>query len=370
VQGNFHKLKERMATERPQIAEPRPGGQDALMLTRTRMLEDSLPEFLSVTTLPGRGMNVLQIKAYVPGKGEVDLMASPSVADAAAAMTKKGKDANGQASLAMGGAFEAPWAGRMQNSTWHGRALALPADAKGGTAEGGLLLANAATSSNSTALPDGGQAQATFHGFGDRWPSKTEITVTVLLSSHTVDLTMIARNTGDAPEPVGIGWRPRFSVLNGDRAQMRLRVPAESRVEVRDRQKGLPTGVLLPVAGTPFDLSARDGVRLGNTPLDECFAALQQGLLENGPVAELSDPAGGYKLRMTALSSTIQAMRVIAPAGANFVSIGPQFNYPDPLGHEWEKSGSTGMVVLQPGETTQWKVRLEILPLSGGGGAM
>ena len=72
-----------------------------------------MPEFLSVTMLPGRGMNVLQITAYLPGKGEVNLMASPSVYGAAGAMTGKGKDANGQVSLAMGGAFEAPWAGRI-----------------------------------------------------------------------------------------------------------------------------------------------------------------------------------------------------------------------------------------------------------------
>jgi hypothetical protein len=38
-----------------------------------------MPEFLSVTLLPGRGMNVLQITAYIPGKGEVNLLASPSI---------------------------------------------------------------------------------------------------------------------------------------------------------------------------------------------------------------------------------------------------------------------------------------------------
>ncbi len=77
------------------------------------MMGDAFPEFLSATVLPGRGMNVLHIRAFIPGKGEVDLMASPAVEGAASAMTGKDMDAEGQASMAMGGAFEAPLAGRI-----------------------------------------------------------------------------------------------------------------------------------------------------------------------------------------------------------------------------------------------------------------
>jgi aldose 1-epimerase len=58
-------------------------------------------------------------------------------------------------------------------------------------------------------------------------------------------------------------------------------------------------------------------------------------------------------------------MRVEAPADGNFVSIEPQYNYDDPFGREWGKDVDTGMVVLQPGQSTQWKVRLELIALSG-----
>jgi aldose 1-epimerase len=378
TRGNFHKLKEKIATEQPEAATPLPGGQEALALTRTRMMEDTMPEFLSVTMLPGRGMNVLQIVAYVPGKGEVNLLASPSVADAATAMTGKGKDANGQMSLAMGGAFEAPWAGNLRGTAspvagrittvWHGHTMQLPAWGMGddAAASGGLMLAAAADQSGTVALPDGGQAQADFHGFGEHWPSTLQVTVTALLSSRTIDLTVVAHNTGDVAEPVGIGWQPRFAVMDGERNQMRLRIPAESRVETLDRPKGAPSGELVPVAGTAYDFSASEGVKLGSGGLDECFTDLQQDLLENGPAAELSDLADGYKLRLTALSSNIRAMRVVAPANGEYLSIDPQFNYPDPFGREWDKNIDTGMVVLEPGQTTQWKVRLEILPTAGG----
>jgi galactose mutarotase-like enzyme len=87
--------------------------------------------------------------------------------------------------------------------------------------------------------------------------------------------------------------------------------------------------------------------------------------MDNGPAAELSDTLNGYKLRVTALSPEIKAMRVFMPADGSYISIDPQFNYPDPFGHEWDKAGATGMVVLQPGQSTEWKVRLEILPLNG-----
>ena len=134
MQGNFHKLKAKISTEHQDAPVPRPGGREAIQLMRTRLVGDAMPEFLSVTMLPGRGMNVLQITAFVPGKGEVSLLASPSVDKAANAMTGKDADADGQASLNMGGAFEAPWAGNIWGTpspggrfaaVWRGHAISL-----------------------------------------------------------------------------------------------------------------------------------------------------------------------------------------------------------------------------------------------------
>jgi aldose 1-epimerase len=80
---------------------------------------------------------------------------------------------------------------------------------------------------------------------------------------------------------------------------------------------------------------------------------------------ELRDPASDYGLRMSVLSPSIQAIHVNAPADKEFVSIDPQFNLDDPLGREWPKEQDTGMVVLQPGQSAQWRVRLELFPLTG-----
>ncbi len=76
-----------------------------------------------------------------------------------------------------------------------------------------------------------------------------------------------------------------------------------------------------------------------------------QALLESGPIAELRDPQSNYGLRITAMTPAIKAMRAYAPAGADFVSIEPQFNYDDPFGREWASDEDTGMVVLQPGQS-------------------
>jgi galactose mutarotase-like enzyme len=285
-------------------------------------------------------------------------------------MTGKGADADGQASLAMGGAFEAPWAGRIWGSpaqtsghittVWRGHAITLSDTGNGAT--NGLMLTQPSDTAGTTGLPDGGEAQAVYRAgdYGVHWPSKTEVTVTVLLSSRAVDLTVVARNVGDTAEPIGIGWHPRFAVFGGNRAGLRLRVPAEMRAELRDQGAEQPTGKLLPVAGTPFDFTSASGTKLGMADLDEYFVDLHQELLDNGPQAELSDPSSGYGLRMTALSPTIKAIHVTAPANADFVSIEPQYNYPDPFGREWSKEADSGMVVLQPGQSTEWKVRLEL----------
>ncbi len=163
---------------------------------------------------------------------------------------------------------------------------------------------------------------------------------------------------------MGIGWHPRFAIPSGNRGQVLLRLPDALRAEVLDRRSGLPSGKLLPVAGTEYDFTGRNGARLGERSLDDSFVHLRAALLDNGPIAELRDPESGYGLRMTLMTPTIKALRVHAPADANFVSIEPQFNYDDPFGREWSREEDTGMVLLQPGQSVQWMVRLEIFPLT------
>jgi aldose 1-epimerase len=380
--GQFAQLKKELNKQPVHEAAVRSGGQDIVQLQRSQLMGGSEPEFLSATLLPGRGMNVLQITAYLPQKGEVNLLASPPLEEAGRLLSGTGADATGANSLAMGGAFEAPWASRISGiptpdgkslvTMWHGMALTLQTDAKnsygigGVMAAGGVMLKQASDSLTTNVMPDGGGAQATFHpgNFDDHWPSQTEISTTVGLSGKGIDMKITARNTGNTAEPIGIGWHPRFAILDGHRGQMMLRLPQGLRAEVRDRRTGQLSGKLLPVEGTEYDFTDHYGAPLGALNLDDTFVHLRIGLMENGSVAELRDPANDYGLRITAMTPTIKAMRVYAPLDGSFISIEPQFNYDDPFGREWAKDEDTGMVVLQPGQVTQWRIRLEIFSLS------
>src|SRR5579864_8886354 len=80
--GQFAQLKRELG-KRPVLVVPvRPGDQDVVKLERSQMVGGNGPEFLSATLLPGRGMNLLQITAYLPQKGEVNLLASPTLQEA------------------------------------------------------------------------------------------------------------------------------------------------------------------------------------------------------------------------------------------------------------------------------------------------
>jgi aldose 1-epimerase len=380
--GNFAKLKTELKLKPVPHEQPvvlRPGGQDPVVLERAQIAGGAEPEFLSATLLPGRGMNVLQISAFLPQLGDVQLLASPSLAAATHLLNDPAAVSTGSGLLPVGGAIEAPWAGRITGvksadgdsitAIWHGRRLTLPTDPQNrvdGMAAGGLLLMRPSDSVSTNTMPDGEEANATFRAgdFNGHWVSQTEVTTAVQLSSRAIEIKVVAHNTGSEPEPIGIGWRPRFAILSGNRGQEALRLPAGLRTEISDRRTGLPTGKLLPVEGTAYDFTKRDGKPLGEMNLDDSFVHLKPGLLDNGPAVELRDLQSGYGLRVTAMTSAIKAIRIYAPVNEKFVSIEPQFNFDDPFGREWARDEDTGMVVLQPGRTVQWEIRLEIFPLS------
>ena len=208
------------------------------MLQRAPVTGGTLPEFLSATLLPGRGMSVLQITAYLPDKGEVNLLAAPTLDEASRRFSAGDAAAQRAAGLEVGGAIEAPWAGRLGGvkttdganlmAMWHGRGLMVPGDDAGNhnsggesaASDGGLLLTRRSDNVTSNVMPDGGNAQAVFSAgnFDGHWLSHTEITTSMLLSSRVFEIKVVAKNTGSEPEPVGIGWRPRFAVVSGDRA--------------------------------------------------------------------------------------------------------------------------------------------------------
>jgi galactose mutarotase-like enzyme len=373
--GNFQKLKTKVDPQPPaEVLPPGPGGQDPVRLSRSATSIGRGAELISATFLPGRGMNVFQITALIPGHGEVPLLVSPLLASAAGILNGQDDDANGSASTTLGGAILLPWAQRLSGSStttagvlstvWNGKRLSFPAENSGSNMSvEGLLLNRGADSVKSDVLPDGQSVTAVFHAgdFSGNWISTVEVTVEAQLTAHDLDLTVTAKNTGQQPAPFGVGWHPFFAIPSGNRADALLSIPSQTIMEA-NRQSGLPTGRTVSVAGSADDFSKSAGTKLGTTAIGATYTNLLSGV-GSGPVAEMSDPSYNYRLSVIPLTPDITSMRVITPADKAWVSIGPNTNLDDPFGPEWDNPENAGMITLAPGATMRWKVRLEISQL-------
>lgn len=373
--GNFHKLKTRVDPQPPaEVLPTGPGGQDPIHLSRSATSIGKGAELISATFLPGRGMNVFQITALIPGHGEVPLMISPLLASAGGILNGQDDDANGSASTSLGGAVLLPWAQRLSGTStsnqgmlstdWNGKRLSFPAENPGSNMSvEGLLLNRAADSVKSDVLPDGQSVVAVFHAgdFSGSWLSTVDVMVEAQLTAHDLDLTVTAKNTGQQPAPFGIGWHPYFAIPSGNRADSLLSIPSQTIMEV-NKQTNIPTGRMLNVAGKDQDLSHMGGTKLGTTGISATYTSLLSGV-GTGPVAELSDPAYNYRLSVIPLTPDITSLRVVAPGDKAWVSIGPNTNLDDPFGPEWDTPENAGMITLAPGATLRWKVRVEISQL-------
>ena len=371
MHGKFHLVKNEIQGPPPPPNVPRPGGSAAMVLKRAETAGSNMPEFLSATVLPGLGMEVLQISAYLPGRGEVELLSAPTVDQLAAGTTADRAGADDD-----WGAIELPWGGTLPgvlsplgttlSTYWKGRAVELPVTGTAGrsVAEGGLLTAESADAAQSD-RGDGQVADGQFRSssFSDRWPSRTDVSVSVQLHARTLDLIVTATNVGNEPEPMGIGWHPRFLVPSGDRTGVELKLPNGEVLEVADHVRDLPTG---KIVAAPESVSRMQGhpARLGVGTVDESLAHLKPGIMDLGAVAEFRDPASGFGLRMQAMSGSVREFRLLSPAGSRYVGLGMQTNFDDPFGHEWSGEDGGGIAVLQPGQSLEWKVRLEIFPVS------
>lgn len=358
---------------------PQVGGQKAIELRRLQSGTGEKPEFLSVTLFPGRGMNMFQMTAYLPGKGEVPLLASPSL-DAAIQLLNDGpEDLHGNQSFTMGGAFLFPFANRIVGpvtvdkktgehyltAKWHGHSVRMLANWHGKLAGApwqamhGDMLASKAESVTVKSNPDGSQATADYDlPANGQWFSDNKVKINVALGRDTVTATITATNSGQQPEPVGIGWHPYFQLPSGARANARLHVPAQMRAEVNNYDDVFPTGKLLSVMGTPYDFNAVSGAPLPDNLVDDSFVDLKRD--SNGyTVSEIRDLGTNYGMRVTAMTPKIRAIQVYSPVDKSFIALEPQFNYGDPFGEEWHGT-DTGMVTLAPGESVTWKVQLQL----------
>ena len=356
----------------PASAQPTQiNGQPIVVLKRAATSNGTKPEFLTATILPGRGMNLLQITASIPGKGVIDVLATPSLDEVAKQLSN---DEFGNKSFStFGGAYLVPYANRIRGTlsadgksittSWQGHQLSLPANWSGHNPGAekhsihGLILTRKADSFKIS--PDGSSVTATIHGgnFNGRWLSSTDVVIRIDLHADSVDSTIIAKNVGSEDEPMGIGWHPYFTIPSGQRDQVHLHIPATKHVETNNLDDVFPTGKLTDVKGTPNDFTAPAGKIIGNSLYDDSFAGLVR--THGAVVVDLTDPASHYGLHIEGLSPEINTVQFYAPKDKPFVALEEQYNFGDPFSSVW-KGMDTGMVDLKPGHSTTWKVRLAL----------
>jgi aldose 1-epimerase len=348
------------------------GGRPAVFLRHARSADKTQPQILEAQILPGRGMNTYQLRAYLPGKGDIDVLVSPPIEQGVAALT----DAN--ASFKLGGAILVPFANRIRGklspdgqtieTTIAGQTVHIPANWQGKNAGAekhaihGLILARQMDDVKTAADAQQASVTGTLHAgdFDGHWLSKTDLTIAASLTKSAFGFTVDAKNVGDSPMPIGIGWHPYFTLPSGNRQQVRLHIPAKMRALANNYDDVFPTGDLTPVEGSAYDFAGASGAPLNQLFLDDCFTALERDAAGHAATT-IVDPAAKYGVRITALAPQIKAFQAYAPLDKTFVAIEPQFNLGDPFSPFWQKSHTdSGMVVLNPGESVQYAVQVEL----------
>jgi aldose 1-epimerase len=332
------------------------------------------PEFTSVTIAPGRGMEVLQITANFPGKGEVNVLNSPDLPTIKQMLDEK-DTAFGDAGYRFGAAILVPYANRIRgqvapdgktvNVNWEGHTLSLPGNTsgRGPNAEKhamhGLILKAKVQNLRTKKIAGGEQVTGILHAgdFGGRWVSSTDLTFTISLTADAVDVQVKAKNVGKEAEPIAIGWHPYLSLPSGDRAQARVHIPGAQFSEMDRHDDMIPTGKLVNVEGTINDWRAPEGYVLGDKFFDENWCHFER---TNGVIAvKVIDPAAKYGVEVDGVSPEINTVEAFTPARSKFVAIEHQYNFNDPFGKQWNGM-DTGMVRLKPGKSTTWHVRLKV----------
>ncbi len=333
------------------------------------------PQLLHVDVAPGRGMLLLQARLRLASGEETDLFASPPLEEIPGVLDGGADDFAGSASFSLGGAILYPFANRILGPWGHdrtiqaqvlGQKVSLPRN-WGGKAPGarqyamhGLILdkpfGRLSLRQDGAATILRGEYDA--GDFAGEWLSSSAIAIEVGIAPEALSLTVQARNVGSEAMPAGIGWHPYFALPSGRREQARVHIPASSRLEVDNYDEVVPTGRILPVDKTPYDLSAHGETPLGEAYFDDCFVDLERGA-DGALVCTIEDPAAGHGLRISTASPQVKAVQLYAPPEKAYAALEPQFNWPDPFGEEWAARQDTGMAMLAPGEQTTYQVRVE-----------
>ena len=328
--GRLHRYNKLAENTQPvdTYTDPRPGGQEVITLRRSAILSAMVPEFVSMDLLPGVGMEPLQITVNVPDHGQLPLLVGTPVNSSEAALSKDSLLASPFLVL----------------TDAHSDRHALEYN-------GGILQNRPASRVENEVMPDGGHATAHFYPVpGDGAQGQgLETQVAALFSGREVELTVSVHNVSSVARPVAIAWMGSFAApQDGSLANLRLSLPTSDRVDGTDYRT---------VHGTEEDFSAPSGARLGSGAHDVTYAHLRHDFLSVGPEVKIFNDKNGNVLRLTALTASIDMLRLQTLPGGKAVVLA--FGTPGAFATRLHDD-TTKPTMLEPGAQLEWKVRLEI----------
>jgi len=185
-----------------------------------------------------------------------------------------------------------------------------------------------------------------------RFPLPHRLTVTYALHATGLRIAYAVKNEGAEALPFGFGLHPFFRAP-ADREEVLVQVPTATRMEAVDK---LPTGALLPVAGTSFDL--RKPRPLPALDLDDVYCGLTPARVPAFVRRDLG-------LRVTlGGSAAFTHFVVYTPPGRPFFCLENQTCSTD--AHNLFAAGRTKeahLLVVAPGKTSRGSVDWSIQPL-------
>ncbi len=310
MHGGIHKVIA-VKYQQDRVVGGRPGGMDLVRLNRLPMAATMTPEFLSAVVTPGVGMQLLQTTINVPSQGEVPLLVSSNYET----RTDTSSDITGSPIV-------------VSSAGKNGAHWDEPVN---------LLFQRQADRVTTNAMPDGGGTDALFSGVpktGRTNDNGIQTNITFNLSGHALELSVIARNVIEEPRSVALSWQPKFQIPGGVGSMM-----------------------LVPpmVEGSSPGVTA-NAIAIGSRNLNTTYTKLKHSYLGGGPEAQLRDDADGYILHLTAVSASVRSLHVESSQGGNWVTL----SFSTASG----EGGDDTRTVLQPGESLQMRLRLEVTGIS------
>jgi aldose 1-epimerase len=192
------------------------------------------------------------------------------------------------------------------------------------------------------------------HPVYEGFPWEGSLTTTFRPLALGLEMAWSFENRSSSPAPAGYGIHP-FWAIPGDRASVSVKVPAEYRFELVDYESQEPTGKLLPVEGTHYDL--REWRSLERLDIDDVF--WPKPAEEEAGVAYRDE---GLRVAIQC-SENMKHLVCYSPMGRPFVCVENLSCAPDaPNLHAHGFAEIAGLAIVPPGEKLEGWVRYVLRP--------